>query len=94
MSVTPKVILIFGAGPRVGAGIAEAFANKGYKVAHASRKPNAPVDGVNQVHVPCDLSDPESVPSVFSKTRELLGVPSVVVYNGMGIPAMRSSVGH
>lgn len=78
-----KVLLIFGAGPRVGAGVADAFAARGYKVALASRKPYASFDGINQIHIPCDLSDPSSVPNVFSKTKEILGAPSVVVYNGM-----------
>ncbi|KAJ5246454.1 hypothetical protein N7468_001437 [Penicillium chermesinum] len=84
MSAASKVILIFGAGPRVGAGIADAFASNGYKIALASRTPNAQTDGLHRIHIPCDLSDPASVPGAFSKTRELLGVPSVVVYNAYG----------
>ncbi|KAJ6144730.1 hypothetical protein N7470_008625 [Penicillium chermesinum] len=84
MSAASKVILIFGAGLRVGAGIADAFASNGYKIALASRTPNAQTDGLHRIHIPCDLSDPASVPGAFSKTRELLGVPSVVVYNAYG----------
>lgn len=85
MSNLSKVLLLFGAGPGVGRGITQVFTSQGYRVALASRKPNAEleVDGVNRVHIPCDLSDPSSVTAVFAKTKELLGIPSVVVYNGM-----------
>ncbi|OQE21263.1 hypothetical protein PENSTE_c012G02360 [Penicillium steckii] len=83
MSNLSKVLLLFGAGPGVGHGITEVFTSQGYKVALASRKPSAEleIDGVDRVHIPCDLSDPSSVTAVFARTKELLGIPSVVVYN-------------
>ncbi|KAI4262640.1 MAG: hypothetical protein L6R42_002182 [Xanthoria sp. 1 TBL-2021] len=79
MSSSP-VILILGAGPNVGQHVAQAFAAKGYKVALASRtaKEESTEDGIN---ISSDLSDPESVVNLFSKVKESLGLPSVVVYN-------------
>lgn len=77
------IILIIGAGPNVGQKVARAFAAKGYRVALSSRK--APEKDVSKdyFHVPSDLSQPDSVIRVFSKVKEALGYPSVVVYNGM-----------
>lgn len=84
MSSSP-VILILGAGPNIGQHVAQAFAAKGYKVALASRtaKQETTEDGIN---ISSDLSDPESVVNLFSKVKESLGLPSVVVYNGQYIP--------
>lgn len=84
MSSSP-VILILGAGPNIGQHVAQAFAAKGYKVALASRtaKEESTEDGIN---ISSDLSDPESVVNLFSKVKESLGLPSVVVYNGQYIP--------
>ncbi|KAL8828991.1 MAG: hypothetical protein Q9191_002271 [Dirinaria sp. TL-2023a] len=79
-SVSP-VILILGAGPRIGQNVARAFASKGYKVALASRNAKEEESTTDQVNVSGDLSDPDSVTGVFSKVKKLLGLPSVVVYN-------------
>lgn len=76
------VILILGAGPNVGQHVARAFAAKGYKVALASRRLKEEDNTTDQVNISSDLSDPGSVPGVFSKVKALLGLPSVVVYNG------------
>ncbi|KAF4612843.1 hypothetical protein G7Y89_g15530 [Cudoniella acicularis] len=75
------VILILGSGPNVGQHVAQAFAEKGYKVALASRRLKEEDDTADQVNISSDLSDPESVVGVFSKVKALLGLPSVVVYN-------------
>jgi NAD(P)-dependent dehydrogenase (short-subunit alcohol dehydrogenase family) len=76
-----KVILILGAGPNIGQHVARAFAAKGYKVAVASRRvkeENIP----DQVSFQVDLTNPSSVSELFTKVKETLGIPSVVVYNG------------
>ncbi|KAL3479197.1 putative short-chain dehydrogenase [Aspergillus californicus] len=79
---TKPVILIFGSGPNIGHHVARAFASKGYRVALTSRKPTQETqDTADQVHIQSDLSDPESVVGVFAKVKEVLGIPSVVVYN-------------
>ena len=83
MSSTSPIILILGAGANIGQHVAKAFSAKNYRVALSSRKAPAVKFTPDQVHIPSDLSDPESVTLVFSKVKELLGdVPSVVVYNG------------
>lgn len=82
MSTLSPVILILGSGPNVGHHVASAFASKGYKVAHASRKVEEEDSTTDQIYISSDLSDAESVVAVFSKVKKLLGLPSVVVYNG------------
>jgi NAD(P)-dependent dehydrogenase (short-subunit alcohol dehydrogenase family) len=82
MSIKSPVILIFGAGPRIGRHVAQAFALKGYKVALAARTLKEADNTTDQVNISSDLSDPNAVVNAFSKVKSLLGVPSVVVYNG------------
>lgn len=82
MSSASPVILILGAGPRIGSSVAKAFAAKGYKVALASRKKSEANDTANELHIQSDFADPNSVINAFSRVTASLGVPSVVVYNG------------
>ena len=82
MAATSPIILILGAGPRVGSSVAKAFASKGYKVALASRKASEAADSANEIHVQSDFADPATVVNAFAKVKSSLGVPSVVVYNG------------
>lgn len=77
-----KIILILGAGPRIGTQVARAFASKGYKVALSSRKAREEDNTADQIYISTDLSDPSSVVNAFAKVKVLLGIPSVVVYNG------------
>ncbi len=75
--------MIFGAGANIGHHVAKAFAAKGYKVALAARRAKEADNTADQIHIPSDLTDPNSVVNAFSKVKALLGaVPSVVVYNG------------
>jgi NAD(P)-dependent dehydrogenase (short-subunit alcohol dehydrogenase family) len=76
------VALILGAGPNVGQHVSRALVAKGYKVALASRSGNKGEDAANQLDFKVDLSIPSSVPELFVKVKEALGIPSVVVYNG------------
>ncbi|OBT86027.1 hypothetical protein VE02_05532 [Pseudogymnoascus sp. 03VT05] len=78
---TSPVVLILGSGPNIGKHVARAFAAKGYKVALASRSLNEADSTADQVNIPSNFSDPESVITTFSKVKSLLGAPSVVVYN-------------
>lgn len=87
MSTTSSIVLIFGAGPRIGASVANAFAAKGYKVALASRKASEADNTANEIHIHSDLADPGTVADAFSKVKASLGIPSVVVYNGVYIAA-------
>lgn len=80
--MSSPILLILGAGPNIGSGVAKAFAGKGYKVASAAR--NDHLNGRSSLFVPVDLNKPETVPSVFDTVKKELGSPpSVVVYNGM-----------
>ena len=80
--MSSKVILILGSGARIGANVSRAFAAKGYKVALAARSLTEADNTSSEIHIQADFSDPKSVISAFAKTKELLGTPSVVVYNG------------
>jgi len=83
MSTTSPIILILGAGPRIGTSIAEAFAAKGYKVALTSRKASEANNTANEIHIQSDFADPGNVVNAFSQVKASLGIPSVVVYNGV-----------
>lgn len=86
-----KIILIFGFGPRIAAGVARAFASKGYKVAVVSRTNKAVEPGDDYLWIQADLSDAFSVEGVFTTVRSKLGIPSVVVYNGRDIAGLTLS---
>ena len=83
MAATSPVVLILGAGSNIGRHVAQAFAAKGYRIALAARRLKEEDNTPNELNIPSDLSDPNSVVNVFSKVRASFGVPSVVVYNGM-----------
>ena len=76
------VLLILGSGPRIGTSVASAFAAKGYKVALASRSIDENASTPNQLNIKADFSDFHSISSIFSKVKEQLGLPSIIVYNG------------
>ena len=80
--MSSSVALIFGAGANIGAGVAKAFAASGYKVAVASRSSKHGLTQDDYLHLTCDLDDPSSVTKAFEETRQALGAPGVVVYNG------------
>lgn len=79
---TSHILLILGAGSNVGQSVAKEFASKGYRVALAARRLKEEDSTSQELHIPADLSNPSSVAEIFSKVKEKLGVPSVVVYNG------------
>ncbi|KAI0131868.1 hypothetical protein BJ170DRAFT_717676 [Xylariales sp. AK1849] len=81
MSITAPIVLLLGAGSNVGQHVARAFASSGYKVALVARSLSESNNNADQVNIPSDFSDPDSVVSAFSKVKATLGVPSVVVYN-------------
>ncbi|CRG89982.1 hypothetical protein PISL3812_07022 [Talaromyces islandicus] len=75
------VVLILGAGSNVGQHAARAFAAKNYKIALVARKLKEEESTPNQLHIPGDLTNPNSVVDAFAKVKEVFGLPSVVVYN-------------
>ena len=82
MSTSP-IVLILGAGPRVGASVASTFASNGYKVAVASRS-GAAQEGY--LGLKADFSKPDAIPGLFEAVKkELSAAPSVVVYNAAAL---------
>lgn len=81
MAPTP-VVLILGAGPRIGASVAEKFASKGYKVAVASRKGTDSTTPEGFYSIKADFADPESIAGLFKAVKsQFNAAPSVVIYN-------------
>ncbi|KAF0324475.1 short-chain dehydrogenase [Colletotrichum asianum] len=75
------VVLILGAGPKVGIPAAKAFASKGYKVAIAARSLDEADSTDEQLNIKSDFTNPGHVVRAFAKVKKELGIPSVVIYN-------------
>lgn len=76
------VVLILGAGPRIGASVAENFASQGYNVAVASRKGEGKINEKGYLSIKADFSDPQSIALVFEGVKAEFGTaPTVVIYN-------------
>jgi NAD(P)-dependent dehydrogenase (short-subunit alcohol dehydrogenase family) len=82
MAAKSPIILIFGAGANVGMSIARTFASKGYKVALAARSLKEADSTDDQLNIPSDFSNTDSILNAFDKVKQVFGIPSVVVYNG------------
>ncbi|KAI1817366.1 NAD(P)-binding protein [Poronia punctata] len=84
--MSAPVILILGAGPRIGTSVEDKFAADGYKVAIASMKGTNGIDEKGYYSLQADLMEPESMPAIFQAVEaEFNTVPSVVVYNAPGL---------
>lgn len=81
--MTSPVLLILGFGPNVGTSVAKKFASRGYQVAVASRKTKSGTSPEDYLSVQTDLGQPDQVRSAFHTTKQKLGTPDVVVYNGV-----------
>ena len=89
------VVLILGAGPRVGASVAEKFASNGYKVAVVSRSGSGTKNAQGFLSLQADFTKPDSIAALFDAVKaEFRTSPSVVVYNAAALtnPADRDSV--
>ena len=84
MTASP-VALILGAGANIGHPVGRAFAAKGYKIALVARSLAEEDSSSGQLHIQSDFGDAESVVKVFAKVEAQLGLPSVVVYNGISV---------
>lgn len=81
-----SVVLILGAGPRVGASVAEKFASNGYKVALASRSGSGTKTAKGFLSLKADFTKPDSIPALFDAVKtEFHTSPSVVVYNAAAL---------
>ncbi|KAH6683516.1 hypothetical protein F5X68DRAFT_242339 [Plectosphaerella plurivora] len=81
MPATSPIVLILGAGPRVGLTAAKAFASRGYRVAIAARSVNEADSTSDQVNIKADFANPRDMVNTFAKVKKALGIPSVVIYN-------------
>lgn len=79
--MSSKVALILGSGPRVGAAVAASLSKAGFSVAVVSRKATEGTTPEGYTAIQGDLSDPATIPAIFSKVTSTLGSPSVVIYN-------------
>lgn len=95
MASDSKVAVITGAGSGIGKATALAFINDGYCVTFAGRRPDALENAIKEagnkissaIAVPTDISDPDVVKNLFSKTRDAFGRIDVIFNNaGFGAP--------
>lgn len=95
MAPDSKVAVITGAGSGIGKATALAFINDGYCVTFAGRRPDALENAIKEagnkissaIAVPTDISDPDVVKNLFSKTRDAFGRIDVIFNNaGFGAP--------
>ena len=83
MSKSSPVVLILGAGSNVGQHAARAFSEKGYKVGLVARSLKQENSDENCINIPADLSNPDAIVNAFAEVTSSLGIPSVVIYNGI-----------
>ncbi|KAI0845084.1 hypothetical protein F5Y00DRAFT_265937 [Daldinia vernicosa] len=79
----PPVLLFLGAGKKLGTLVPAIFAEAGYKIAVVARTPKEEFEKRGYYQVQADFNNPESIPEVFAKVRENVGIPTVVVYNAV-----------
>ncbi len=95
-----KIVLITGASQGIGAAVSRAFAESGFTVVLAARREDKLKEviagfgeaGKNCHAVPCDVSDPVSVDSLYAAIQEKLGRLDVV-FNNAGINCPPDLVG-
>lgn len=86
--------VVVGVGPKIGSGVAGAFAEEGYDVALVARneahlKPYAKAIGAagrSVYTVGFDATNPSATKAGFAKIREAAGTPDVVVYTPAVMP--------
>jgi NAD(P)-dependent dehydrogenase (short-subunit alcohol dehydrogenase family) len=88
-----KVAIVTGAGSGIGRAVALALLREGYAVALAGRRAEQLAatanlaSGTRSLSVPCDVTDPAAVRSLFEKTTTAFGRLDVLFNNaGMGAP--------
>lgn len=94
MASNPAV-LILGAGPRIGASVAEKFASDGYNVAIVSRSGTGTKTAQGVLSLEADFTKPDSIPALFNAVKTEFHVsPSVVIYNAAALtsPPVKDSL--
>lgn len=78
------VLLILGGGLNTGAKVAQKFAANGFKIALVTRTASTHQDNnTRDLIIKNDFKDPTSIKSIFDEVKAKIGVPSVVLYNGL-----------
>jgi len=97
MAGLQKVAVITGAGTGIGKAVALALMREGYAAVLAGRRKDkldeaaaeGSSTGVKSLVVPTDVSEPQSIKSLFAKTKETFGRLDVLFNNaGIGAPAV------
>ena len=97
MSDIGKIALVTGAGSGIGRAVSLALQSAGYSVVLAGRRTeplertaaSAVVPGGKMLSVPTDVTDPDSVRTLFAKTQQAFGRLDVLFNNaGTGAPAI------
>jgi NAD(P)-dependent dehydrogenase (short-subunit alcohol dehydrogenase family) len=89
MNRSQACTVIVGAGPGLGAALADRFAGEGHAVALLARSPRHREPIVRRIRAcgghaqsyDCDAGDPASVAAAFEQVRGSLGDPEVLIYN-------------
>lgn len=92
---TNPVVLILGAGPRIGAAVAEKFASIGFSVAMTSRSGTGTKNDKGYLSLKADFTKPESIPALFDAVQNEFGTaPNVVIHNAAALanPPEKDSV--
>ncbi|MCJ7640904.1 MAG: SDR family oxidoreductase [Desulfobacterales bacterium] len=91
MNSNNKVAIVTGAGSGIGKAVAQALLKEGYRVVFAGRRQDALEKAVKEsgagtcaMGVPTDVSKPESVRSLFARTKEAFGRLDLL-FNNAGI---------
>ena len=87
--MSPKVAVVLGVGPALGAAVARRFSREGFTIGLMARNKDGlePVQaeiqegGGEALPLTADAGDPASLASAFDEVRESLGDPEVFVYN-------------
>ncbi len=97
MNTHSRVAIVTGAGTGIGKAVALALLKEGYRVALAGRREeplkqaitDAGAAGGNALAVPTDVSAPESVHALFTRTKDAFGRLDLLFNNaGVGAPAI------
>lgn len=82
-SSTKPLLLLLGAGSNIGQAVSKKFLAGGYHVALAARSlPDRKISN-QEWSYKLDLSNPSAVEDLFAKVSKDVGIPSVVIFNGM-----------
>ncbi len=97
MSELADVVVVVGAGPGMGLAVARRFAAEGFRPVLVARDPariDAPdLEALGAVRLAADVADEGSLRAAFAQVRDLLGDPSVLVYNpSLMIPGLPTEV--